>query len=151
MISLTSCSVFKPLKWDYVQIIKTETSASWHEMPFCMQAAHLSGASAQHSCLTLSWACSINHGDRPFPGLSFVPIGGDAAVDLQLKDSLWTCLHPDSQWACQHFLGQGLVLSPAFQICFWKEKWFVCFFFLMCWWKTNLLQTVIWLKKVSFI
>ena len=151
MISLTSCSVFKPLKWDYIQIIKTETSASWHEMPPFMKAAHLSGASAQHSCLTLSWACSVNHGDRPLPGLSFVPIGGGAAVDLQLKDSLSSHLHPDSQWACQHLLGQMLVPSPAFQICFWKKKLFSFFLPLMCWWETNLLQMVIWLKKASCI
>lgn len=107
-------------------------SKSWRQQPQlvvmrCLLACKLhilSGASSQHSYLTLSWTCSVNHGDRPLPGLSFVPIGSDAAVDLQLKDSLWTRLHPDSQWACQHLLGQSLVLSPAFQICFWKEKYF---------------------------
>lgn len=58
-----------------------------------------------------------------------MPIGGGAAVDLSASRPFVDSVHPDSCRACQHLLGQGLVLSPAFQTCFLKESvcLFVCF------------------------
>lgn len=74
--------------------MKTSDSGSWHEMAPFHTTIMCSVMSAQWPHPVVS--PSVNCGYEPLPVLSFAPIGGDTAIDLQLKEGLWTSLHPDS-------------------------------------------------------
>ena len=74
--------------------MKTSDSASWHEMGPLHMTIMCSIMSAQWPHPVVS--PSINCGYEPLPVLSFAPVGGDTAIDLQLEEGFWTSLHPDS-------------------------------------------------------
>ena len=74
--------------------MKTSDSASWHEMAPLHTNIMWSIVSAQWPHPVMS--PSVNCGYEPLPVLSFEPFGGDTPVDHQLKECLWTSLHPDS-------------------------------------------------------